>query len=88
MATTTNTTTILGREYTGRPMMGSLACSLYLLELEGKAEAAQRLLDAHNHVRWCFGTTAYRIEDDMTPLPLEGVEIYAAVSAPRLRKAA
>lgn len=68
-----STTTLLGREYTGRPMFGSLAMSIHLLEREGKHEDAQKLLDAHNHIRRCFGKPEYDLANDMTVVPLEGV---------------
>ena len=49
------TTVLLGVEYPGLPLHGSLALDLYCTESMRGTEAAQALLDAHNHIRKCFG---------------------------------
>lgn len=72
-------TTILGTEYEGRPMMGTLACSLYLLERDGKADEARALLDAHNHIRKCFGSPPVDLADQFTTAPMEGLLTFPAV---------
>jgi hypothetical protein len=71
-------TTILGVEYPGRPMMGSLACSIYLLELNGKHSDAEKLLNAHNRINRAFGYPDVDLTDDMTTLPQEGLIVVPA----------
>jgi hypothetical protein len=48
------TTVLLGVEYPGLPLHGSLALDLYCTESMRGREAAQALLDAHNKIAAAF----------------------------------
>lgn len=71
-------TVILGQRYAGRPMFGSLACQLHLLQRRGCHQKARDLLAAHNQIRRAFGQPPVDLAAQMTPLPLEGVTIMPA----------
>ena len=68
------TTRILGMDYAGRPMFDSLAMRLWSTEQDRGTDAAQALLDAHNHIRAVFGKLPpYDIAEHMTDCPMEGL---------------
>ena len=70
------TTTILGKEYLGRPMMGSPACEIWLTEQRMGFAAAERHLKAKNAIRKVWGSPELELQDYMTDMPLEGVQIF------------
>lgn len=71
MATKTNiTTTLLGKQYVGRPI--GLAFRLWRLEQEGKSAKAVALLDAHDRIAKAFDREPYDLAGDFTVQPLEG----------------
>lgn len=72
------TTTVLGVSYVGRPMMGSLACSLWLLQQKGQHKKARALLDAHNQIRRAFGQPDIDLSGQFTTVPMEGLETVPA----------
>lgn len=69
---TARTTTILGEVYQGRPKMNSLACRIFLLEQNGQVEQASKLLRAYRMLG------PVDLQADMTPLPMEGMQVYPA----------
>lgn len=75
---TARTTTLLGVEYPGRPMFGSLALYLVNLEQREGREAAQRSLDAHNKIRTAFGGDPIDLAGQFTLLPMEGLVVSPA----------
>lgn len=72
------TTTILGVTYRGRPKVGSDAFYLWKLEQEGEVQRARNSLKAKQAIQRAFGGKPIDLQDDMTDLPLEGVEITEA----------
>lgn len=71
----TGTTTVLGVRYQGRPMVGSLACQLWLYQRRGQHKKARDLLDAHNHIRAVFNRPPVDLAEQFTTAPLEGLSI-------------
>lgn len=67
------TTRLLGTDYPGQPMFGSLALHLCILEREGKADEARKLLAAHNRIRKCFGHPPVNLAAQFTTAPMEGL---------------
>ena len=77
------TTTILGQDYEGRPIMNSIALRVHRLEEAGKLVEAIRYLRAHNMIRKAFGHPCHDLQSDMTSIPMEGVQIYPATKGNR-----
>lgn len=75
---TERTTTILGTEYRGRPKVGSLAFQLWKMEQDGQGIHARNILRAKNTINKVYGAPPIDLQNDMTDLPLEGVEITQA----------
>jgi hypothetical protein len=72
----TRTTTILGKVYQGRPKMGSAAMEIWATEDRMGFAAAERQLRAKNAIRKVWGCEPLDLQDDMTDLPLEGVQTF------------
>ena len=66
----TRTTTILGVEYRGRPMMNSTAFRVWQLEQDGQREKAERYLSAMRMMG------PVDLQDEMTVIPMEGMQTY------------
>ena len=74
----TQTTTILGKVYQGRPMMGSVALRCHRLEQDHGSERAQAYLDSINRRNNTFQKVPpHDLQEDMTLCRMEGAEIYA-----------
>ena len=67
------TTTILGQDYEGRPIMNSIALRVHRLEEAGKLVEAIRYLRAHNMIRKAFGHPCHDLQSDIRqPFPPSG----------------
>jgi hypothetical protein len=71
-------TVICGETYAGRPLVNSFAAFLEKLCSQGRIAEAKRYLEAEQKCPAVTGKQNYRIEDDMTPLPIEGLELCPA----------
>lgn len=87
------TTTILGREYAGRPMFGSFALHIWLMEQKHGREAAERHNASHKYLCTC-GSDEHDFAADMTTLPMDGLvtcptdQLTQCVGDPLLRRVA
>jgi hypothetical protein len=71
-------TVICGETYAGRPVFGSFAAFIEKLCAQGRIAEAKRYLEGEQKCPAVTGKQNYRIEDDMTLLPLEGLELCPA----------